>query len=41
MEGYLRAAGLSIVETIQRDPYVEVEHPSQRVYIFSTKGTIE
>ncbi|MCB9456176.1 MAG: class I SAM-dependent methyltransferase [Anaerolineaceae bacterium] len=41
MEGYLRAAGLSIVETIQRDPYVEVEHPSQRMYIFSTKGTIE
>jgi ubiquinone/menaquinone biosynthesis C-methylase UbiE len=37
MQGYLEAAGLHVDEVIQRDPYPEVEYPSQRVYIFASK----
>ena len=37
MEDYLRAAGLKSSRTIERPPYPEVEHPSQRAYIFATR----
>ena len=37
MAGYLRSAGFEIAEIILRDPYPEVEHPSQRAYIFALK----
>jgi hypothetical protein len=38
MEGYLRAAGFEIVETIERPPYAEdVEAQTQRAYIFARK----
>lgn len=37
MRGYLEAAGFHIDEVIERDPYPEVEYPSQRVYIFASK----
>jgi ubiquinone/menaquinone biosynthesis C-methylase UbiE len=36
MSGYLRAAGFAVDEVIERDPYPEVEHQSQRVYIFAS-----
>jgi ubiquinone/menaquinone biosynthesis C-methylase UbiE len=35
MESYLTQAGFEIEESIQRSPYKEVEHPSQRSYIFA------
>ena len=38
MEDYLRAAGFVVVETIERPPYSDVEHPSQRAYIFARKA---
>jgi SAM-dependent methyltransferase len=34
---YLESAGLVIEETIERDPYPEVEYPSRRAYIFARK----
>lgn len=34
---YLELAGLVIQETIERDPYPEVECPSRRAYIFARK----
>jgi SAM-dependent methyltransferase len=33
----LEAAGFAIEETIERDPYPEVEYPSHRAYIFARK----
>lgn len=37
MEGYLRQAGFTIEESIERAPYPEVEHQSHRVYLFARK----
>lgn len=37
MERYLQAAGLTVVDSHQRDPYTTVEHPSQRGYILARK----
>jgi SAM-dependent methyltransferase len=37
MEGYLESAGFQVEETIKREPYPNVEHPSQRAYIFARK----
>lgn len=37
MTGYLHAAGFEIDEVIERPPYPEVEHQSQRAYIFARK----
>jgi SAM-dependent methyltransferase len=34
----LEAAGFAIDETIERDPYPEVEYPSHRAYIFARKA---
>lgn len=41
MEGYLREAGFTIEESIERPPYPEVEHQSHRVYIFARKPEAE
>ena len=35
--GYLNAAGFEVEETIERDPYPEIEYPSRRAYIFARK----
>lgn len=35
MQGYLKEAGLEIAETIERDPYPDVEYQSRRAYIFA------
>jgi SAM-dependent methyltransferase len=37
MASYLKSAGFEIEEIIERDPYPEVEHQSQRTYIFARK----
>ena len=37
MTGYLQAAGFVIDEVIERPPYPQVEHQSQRAYIFARK----
>jgi SAM-dependent methyltransferase len=37
MEGYLRAAGFDIEETVERAPYEGFEYPSHRAYIFATR----
>jgi SAM-dependent methyltransferase len=37
MEGYLKSAGFEIEARIERSPYQEVEHQSQRAYIFARK----
>lgn len=37
VEGYLRAAGFAIREVSEREPYPNVEHPSQRVYVYATR----
>lgn len=37
MEGYLRAAGFEVEESIERPPYEGVEVQTQRVYIFARK----
>ncbi len=37
MVGYLRGAGLEIDEVIERAPYPDVEHQSERCYIFASK----
>lgn len=35
MQSYLREAGFSVDEVIERPPYPEVEYPSRRAYIFA------
>jgi SAM-dependent methyltransferase len=37
MEGYVRAAGFVAEETVERPPYPDVEHQSDRVYLFGRK----
>lgn len=37
IEAYLQSAGFEIEETIERDPYPDVEHQSRRAYIFARK----
>ena len=37
MERYLSLAGFALEETIVRLPYPDVEHPSQRAYLFARK----
>ena len=37
MTGFLTAAGLHVVEAIEREPYPGVEHPSRRAYLFAEK----
>ena len=37
MEGYVKAAGFDIEDTIERPPYEDVEAQTQRVYIFARK----
>jgi SAM-dependent methyltransferase len=37
MERYLKAAGFEIEETIERDPYPDVEYQGRRAYIFARK----
>jgi len=37
MQSYLMNAGLEVIEVIQREPYPDVEHQSQRCYIFARK----
>jgi len=37
MAGYLCAAGFEIEETVEREPYPEVEHQSRRSYIFARR----
>jgi SAM-dependent methyltransferase len=34
---FLRAAGFEVEETIEREPYPDVEHQSRRAYIFARK----
>lgn len=41
MSNYLRAADLKVDDIIERAPYPEVEHQSQRVYIFASKALTE
>jgi SAM-dependent methyltransferase len=33
----MTAAGLDVVEVIEREPYPDVEHPSRRAYVFATR----
>jgi hypothetical protein len=37
MRGYLEAAGFTVDEVIEREPYPDVEVATQRVYIFAHK----
>jgi SAM-dependent methyltransferase len=37
MRAYLKGAGFQVEETIERDPYPDVEYPSRRAYIFARK----
>jgi SAM-dependent methyltransferase len=37
MKQYLREAGFELEETIERDPYPEVEYQSRRAYLFARK----
>jgi SAM-dependent methyltransferase len=39
MRGYLQAAGFVWEEAIEREPYIGVEHPSRRAYLFARKET--
>ena len=41
MASYLREAGFEIEETIEREPYPDVEHQSRRCYIFARRPTSE
>lgn len=41
MAGYLYAAGFQIEDIIERPPYANVEHQSQRAYIFAKKPLSE
>jgi ubiquinone/menaquinone biosynthesis C-methylase UbiE len=38
MAGYLGQAGFQVDEIIERAPYPDIEHQSQRVYIFAAKS---
>jgi len=38
MRQLLEAAGFTIEEILERDPYPEIEHQSHRAYIFARKG---
>lgn len=38
MEGYLRAADFTVIETLERDPYPEVEVQTRRAYIFAQRS---
>jgi SAM-dependent methyltransferase len=40
MEGYLRAAGFVVEETIERGPYPKAEYQSRRAYIWSRKPPV-
>ena len=37
MELFLREAGFRVVETVEREPYPDVEHPSRRAYLFAER----
>lgn len=37
MAGYLQQAGFTIEETIERDPYPDVEYPSRRCYLLAIR----
>jgi trans-aconitate methyltransferase len=37
MTAHLSSAGFTIADTIERDPYPNVEHPSRRSYIFARR----
>lgn len=37
MLGYLAEAGFDVEETLERDPYPDVEYQSRRAYIFATR----
>ena len=37
MESYLRQAGFTIQENLERAPYENIEHPSRRGYILAQK----
>lgn len=37
MTGFLIEAGFRVVETVERDPYPGVEHPSRRAYLLAEK----
>ncbi|MDX1435752.1 MAG: class I SAM-dependent methyltransferase [Anaerolineales bacterium] len=37
MQTYVREAGFSPEESLEREPYIDVEHPSQRGYILAKK----
>lgn len=37
MAGYLSDAELTLVETLEREPYPDVEHQSRRAYLFAEK----
>jgi SAM-dependent methyltransferase len=39
--GYLNEAGFDIEETVERDPYPEVEYQSRRAYILARKGPVK
>lgn len=40
MKEYLRAARFEIVDVVERAPYtLDVEYPSQRMYMFARRGT--
>jgi hypothetical protein len=41
METWLIQAGFEKIEVHLREPYPEVEHPSQRAYLFACKRTEE
>ena len=41
MEGYLKAAGFEIEESIERPPYEGVEFPSRRAYIFASRPPLD
>jgi ubiquinone/menaquinone biosynthesis C-methylase UbiE len=38
MKTYLQTAGFTVEETIEREPYETVEHPSRRAYIFARRS---
>jgi hypothetical protein len=37
MTGFLTEAGFDVREIVEREPYLGVEHPSRRAYIFAEK----
>jgi SAM-dependent methyltransferase len=37
MKAFLEEAGYRVVETLEREPYPDVEHPSRRAYILARK----